>query len=559
MHETHRATQTHRIAVAGVAVAAVLFVWVVLVAPDDLSTQPITWLVRLPLEPVLLLGLLLTLPSRRRRPAGLVAGVVLAILTVLKLLDIGFTSALRRPFDPLTDWTYLRSARDLLSDSTGAAWAGAALTGVGLLVLALLVVVPWSLGRLAGLLGARLDGRRPAWTRALVVLAAVWLVAAVAHVEVAPGLPLASTSSVGLAADHVARARAAVRDRAAFARAVATDPFAATPDSELLTGLRGKDVLIVFVESYGEVAVNGPAEFAGVSSTLDRVAGRLGAAGYSSRSAWLDSPTFGGTSWLAHSTLQSGVWVDSQRRYDQLVATDRLTLSGAFRRAGWRTVSDVPSDRRDWPEARSFYHYDQVYDARNVGYAGPTFGYATMPDQYTLKAFADRELTGGKRPPVMAEIDLVTSHLPWAPLPRLVDWGSMGDGSAFGPIREQATTRAQVWRDPASVRAAYAQSISYSLESLLTFVQEVGDDNLVLVLLGDHQPSTVVSGSQAGHRVPITLVAHDPAVTQQIAAWDWQEGMRPGPGAPVWPMDAFRDRVLTTFGSLTATAPGSSR
>jgi hypothetical protein len=182
-----------------------------------------------------------------------------------------------------------------------------------------------------------------------------------------------------------------------------------------------------------------------------------------------------------------------------------------------------------------------------------------MPDQYTLKAFADRELTARPRAPVMAEVDLVTSHVPWAPLPRLVAWDSLGDGTVFEPIRDRAATRAQVWREPASVRAAYAESISYSIDSLVQLVQRADDPDLVLVLLGDHQPSTVVSGPRASHRVPITLVAHDPAVTQRIAGWAWQEGMRPSSTAPAWRMDAFRDRVLTAFGPLPGAAAPVSR
>ena len=529
-------------------------VWVLLVAPDDPGHEPRTWLLRLPLEPVLVVLLLVAVRDRWRRRAALVLGVVLGVATLLKVLDIGFTAALRRPFDLLGDWTYLRSARDLLADSVGARWATAAAVGAVVLVVALLVVVPWSLHRLVGRLGPHVDRHRRSWSRAVVVLGVGWLAAAVAQLQVAPGLALASTSSVGLVGEHVARTRAGLQDRAAFARAVATDPFAASPAADLLTGLRGKDVLVVFVESYGEVAVTGTPAPAGVAPTLDRATDRLETAGYSIRSAWLESPTFGGTSWLAHSTLQSGVWVDSQRRYDQLVRTDRLTLSGAFARAGWRTVVDVPSNRQDWPEATSFYGYDQVYDARNVGYAGPRFGYATMPDQYTLKAFADRELTTRPRAPVMAEIDLVTSHVPWAPLPKLVDWDSLGDGSVYGPIRDRAATRAEVWRDPASVRAAYAQSVAYSIDSLVGLVQRAHDDNLVLVLLGDHQPSTVVSGEGASHRVPVSIVAHDPAVTGRIAGWGWQPGLRPTPAAPVWRMDAFRDRVLTAFGPLPGNA-----
>ena len=111
---------------------------------------------------------------------------------------------------------------------------------------------------------------------------------------------------------------------------------------------------------------------------------RLQAAGFSSRSAFLTSSTFGGISWLAHSTLQAGFWVNNQRRYDQLVKSKRLTLSKAFKRAGWRTVGDVPSNNRDWPEGSSFYGYDKLYDRHNVGYQGPRFSYASMPDQYVF-------------------------------------------------------------------------------------------------------------------------------------------------------------------------------
>ena len=79
-------------------------------------------------------------------------------------------------------------------------------------------------------------------------------------------------------------------------------------------------------------------------------------------------------------------------RYDQLVASNRLTLSTAFKRAGWRTIADVPSDNRDWPEGSSFYHYDKVYNRLNVGYHGPTFAYASMPDQYIYLALQRLEL-----------------------------------------------------------------------------------------------------------------------------------------------------------------------
>src|SRR6185503_19397283 len=102
----------------------------------------------------------------------------------------------------------------------------------------------------------------------------------------------------------------------------------------------------------------------GVAGVADRGTAELRAAGFASRSAFLTSPTFGGLSWLAHSTLQSGIRVDGQRRYDQLVANDRLTLTRAFKRAGWRAVGVMPANHRAWPQGSTYCHCDKVYDRR---------------------------------------------------------------------------------------------------------------------------------------------------------------------------------------------------
>jgi len=64
-----------------------------------------------------------------------------------------------------------------------------------------------------------------------------------------------------------------------------------------------------------------------------------------------------------------------------------------------------------------------------------------------------------------------------------------------------------------------------------------------------------VVGDTASRDVPITIVARDPAVLDRVAGWGWTAGLEPGPGAPVWPMNAFRDRFLTAFGPQ----PGAPR
>ena len=104
------------------------------------------------------------------------------------------------------------------------------------------------------------------------------------------------------------------------------------------------------------------------------------------------------------------------------------------------------------------------------------------------------------------------------------------------------------------MREVYRDSTVYSLDTLISYVERYGDDRLVLIFLGDHQPRVDHHRRGASHDVPITIVAKDPAVLDKIADWRWDAGLKPGPQAPVWPMESFRDRFLTAFGPEHAQA-----
>ena len=99
------------------------------------------------------------------------------------------------------------------------------------------------------------------------------------------------------------------------------------------------------------------------------------------------------------------------------------------------------------------------------------------------------------------------------------------------------------------MQQAYGQSIQYSLGAMFSFLHTFNDPNLVLVVLGDHQPATIVSGKGANHQVPISIISKDPSVFQSIAGWKWQDGVLPTPKAPLWRMDRFRDSFLSAFGA----------
>ena len=524
--------------------AAFVLLWAALVVPAEPAGLTLGSLLRIPVEALALVALALLLPARGRRWWVALAGAVLGVSAVLRIADVAYLEHVDRGFDVLSDWGTLGPAVDVLGDSIGPSRALAAAVLVGALLAALPVAVAAAAAHVTGIAVRR----RRAAVRAVLALG---LVAALGAASTAvAGPPTASARAAASVSDQAVRIRTGLIDLRAFDEQLAApDPAAGAPAGQLLAGLRGKDVLLVFVESYGRVAVQGSALSEQVRQELDAGTRTLRADGFSARSAFLTSPTFGGVSWLAHATLQSGLWVDSQRNHDQLLGSTRPTLTALFGRAGWRTVVAIPSSPSPWPEGQRFYRYDAMYGTGDVGYAGPAFGYAKIPDQFTLAALRRRELAPEPRRPVMAEVDLVSSHTPWAPLPRLVPWADLGDGAVFRPMPAQGQDPKAVWGDPypEQVRAAYAESIRYSLGAVVSFVRAYGDDDLVVILLGDHQPAAAVTGPGADRDVPISVIARDPRVLDRIAGWRWQEGLLPGPDAPVWRMDSFRDRFLEAY------------
>ncbi|HEY2790813.1 MAG TPA: sulfatase [Micromonosporaceae bacterium] len=526
-------------------VASFIVIWFALVGPDNLANLNVGAFLRIPIEGLVLLTVLVLLPRRARLITTSILGVLLGMLTVIKIIDMGFYEFLNRPFDTGTDWSYFQSAQALLGVSIGQGKAAAFYAGAIALAIAVLLFVPLAALRLTSV-AAR---HRNTTLRTSAAFGVVWLLSLAFGVHLFGSTPIASAGVADLAYRQVAQVNAGLEDNKQLKKAAADDPYRTTSANDLLTGLRGKDVIFTFVESYGQVAVQGSSFSPQVDQVLRSGDTALQQSGFSAESAWLTSPTFGGISWLAHSTLQSGLWINNQQRYNDLVDnTDRTTLSDVFNRAGWRTVADDPSNEKPWPEGKTFYHYDQIYDANNVGYKGPNFSYASMPDQYILSTFEKLELAK-PHAPVMAEIDLVSSHTPWAPLPKLVPWTQVGDGSIFQGMPQQGQTPAKVWTKASQVQAAYGQSIQYTLSTLISFVQTYPDPNLVIVVLGDHQPATIVTGQKASHNVPISIIAHDPSVLSSISSWDWQPGLLPSPTAPVWQMSAFRDRFLSAYGT----------
>ncbi|MET7486258.1 sulfatase-like hydrolase/transferase [Streptomyces sp. NPDC005538] len=514
--------------------------------PNTLGQLRLMEFARIPAEAIMAAVILLSLPRRARIVLAACFGALVGAIAVLNMFDMGFNEYLGRHFNIILDWSLFGDARGYLKDTFGGTATQFITVAVIALIVVLTVLVALAMVRLSNVLVTY----KAHATRSTLIAGTVWITCSAFALEF-HGIPLAADHTAGVIKYQVRAMQETLRDEAEFKKVAKVDAFGNTPGSQLVPDLRGKDMIFTFIESYGRSAIEDPIMAPGVDSTLAADTKALSKAGFAAKSGWLTSATYGGSSWLGHSTTMSGLWVSNQQRYRTVMASDHLSLTDAFKKTGdFDTVGVMPGVQKGWPE-QSFYGLDKVYNAFQLGYQGPKFSWSTMPDQYALQQFQNqvhsKPRTDGKS--LMSMIILTSSHQPWAPIPKLVPWDKLGDGSIFDSIEKAGNKASDVIANTTKSRQEYGKSIQYSVNSLTQWLERYGNDNTVLVFLGDHQPISRVSGSHASRDVPISIVAKDPKVLEKIDSWNWTDGLRPAHNAPVWKMSAFRDKFLTAYGS----------
>ena len=508
---------------------AVAVLSLLLLAPNHPGALRPGALLVFPLELPALVLLLLVFPGRGVRA---VVTLTLTTITLLRLADLAAFTAFARPFNPALDLGLVDAGWRLLSGAVGTPLAfAAALALIGALAL-VSTAVWWATGRIARAAPAR---RAPL---ALLLLPALALPALDASGRADPP---GAAQAARLAFEHGRDAIAARADLARFRAEAATDPKAGRPQ---FAALAGTDIFVVFVESYGRSALDNPRYATTIRAVLAEAEGALAARGLAARSAFLTAPMVGGQSWLAHGTLLSGLRLDTDARYRALIESPRKSLTHFAGEAGWTVTAVMPAITLAWPEA-AYFGYDRILAAADLGYQGKPFNWVTMPDQFTLATFERLALTR-PRPPVFAEIALISSHAPWAPIPPLLPWDALGDGHVFDAAAVAGDTPEIIWRDENRVRDQYRQALAYSLATVVAFAEREAEDRPLFVVLGDHQPAGFVSEEIGGRAVPIHVIGA-PETVARLDGWHWTPGLLPTTDAPIWPMEDFRDRFLDAF------------
>jgi hypothetical protein len=415
-----------------------------------------------------------------------------------------------------------------------------------LLALAVAVLVPlllyallrWCLGRVSEATGRR---RQRRWLGGLAAVGVSLFVA-----QRIGGLPVGPNFSAPVTQTYWHQARLLVSGfTGRSARTLGPSP---SLDSDL-SHVRGADIVVMFLESYGAVSYDRPEIARPLATARERFEADARATGRDVVSAYVESPTFGGNSWLAHVSLLSGVEVRDEDTNTRLMAQKRDTLVRMFARHGYRTVAIMPGLHQSWPEG-GFYGFDEIYDEARLDYRGPSFGWWNVPDQFTMARMDALVLARQPRTPVFVFFPTIASHTPFSPTPPYQpDWARVLTEQPFEQVDlDQAWSESPDWFD---LGPSYVQALSYAYASIGGYLRMRADRDLVMILIGDHQPPAAVSGEQAGWDVPVHIVASRKAVIATLLAHGFRAGMTPSRPS-LSRMHALAPILLDAFGTAAS-------
>jgi hypothetical protein len=451
--------------------------------------------------------------SRVRR----VLPVVWLLLVIGHYLDVTAPGLYGRDFNLYWDAPHIGNVVAMIAEAAPVWLIVGAVLGAVLMVAAAYTLFRIALGWLVDA-AARQHGRRVLSSIGVTLIALfAWQ-----HATENQRLAVAFADPVSSEYVHQLRSVAAMFGQGAVAPTLPASPVALNRPP---TALDGADVFLIFVESYGALTFDTPEIASGLGPSRAEFVEAARATGRHIVSAFAESPTFGGSSWLAHLTLMSGVPVRDPLTYQSLMTEQRDTLSTAFTKAGYRAVALMPGMRQAWPEG-AFYRYARIYGRDDLAYQGPRFGWWSIPDQYSLAKLDELEGRRGSRAPLFVVFPTSTTHAPFGPVaPYQPDWGKVLGGDAYDADEvERILARPP---DLQNLTADYTHAMSYEFTTFAGYLRERAQDDLVMILVGDHQPPAAVSGKNAPWTVPVHVVTSKTELVTRLLASGFIEGLTP--------------------------------
>ncbi|MCB9139937.1 MAG: hypothetical protein H6642_16460 [Caldilineaceae bacterium] len=286
------------------------------------------------------------------------------------------------------------------------------------------------------------------------------------------------------------------------------------------------NIYLIFVESYGSVLYKRPDYQRHYTALAQELNAALEASGWHSASGLSLSPTWGGGSWMAYTSVLFGLHIDHHPYFQMLFKrfqTERYPDLGAYLHSqGYRYdwLSSLSSELSEtaWQNYERFYGTDRWLKRQDLDYVGQEYAWGPAPpDQYALN-YARQQIQADGDSPYLFFFITQTSHYPWTHLPEMADeWQSLN----VEPVEMLDAIDPEAMAHSAR-RANYLRAIEYELRVLTDFILSEESD-AIFVLVGDHQPPRV-SRRDDGFQTPIHIITRDEGFLDEFLAQGFTSG-----------------------------------
>jgi len=314
------------------------------------------------------------------------------------------------------------------------------------------------------------------------------------------------------------------------------------------------NVYLFMIESYGKIVTENP-QFKNVyNREIKIVESALKQRGWISSTNYSEAPVSGGHSWLSYTTVLTGVPIDNQPAYEFILRSPGRFphLINYFNFLGYNTIKLQPLRGRagiPFNLLRRFYNFSTWVNFEDLAYTGNKFGWADIPDQYSLNFTQEKYIQHFQQPKFLFFLTL-TSHFPWQDLPPFFsDWTKISDPFLKPQISSELRPSNNHWpktmnnifhRIRKKLGFSYAlqledylfedylNQILYQLRYLSDFIINKVPDNSIIILIGDHQPPVLTSRLDS-FQTPIHIISKNNNFLDSFRAYGFVPGLTKDP------------------------------
>ena len=269
-----------------------------------------------------------------------------------------------------------------------------------------------------------------------------------------------------------------------------------------------RNIHFILIESYGNILRTHEEMDSPYEDLMTQVELLLANNKISSMTNLSQSTTYGGSSWLAAASMQTGIKVENQRLYKMLNNHNQVYphFTNFLNINGYDTISVEPGTTIKYLPKNN-YNYSQIFARWDIPYSGTPYGFGGCPDQFTFNWVRSAVLPFTSDP-YYIQIKTTTTHSPWQPLPQIV-----GDVPWHIEIAHLNGTVKN-----------YFEAINYDWKVIVNYIQSISDDEGIFIVVGDHQPY-IKGHNRVDVDVPIHVISRDTKFINGLKKFGFNEGM----------------------------------